>query len=783
MLCNSIYIRIVPESMASKQAGFEGEDPSNLDENLSYSSHEGEEYDAASYGSELQPPGLTHGFTMVHENCCRARYRPSTAPKSAPYNICLNKSTCRSLYGGTDHSILRGGQRAESGVYEGVYSKGGKLLCAKAGTRTTVRAMELQANASRASDRAHAASLNVCPSDPPPFSISAAEDQLTSEGDGEQILETSGANLTAKDTMFLNLLSSLCQKVDSLGKKSEAGQDGHGNQHDAQSRTNPSILRRSKEKGTKDNEAISSVAQRHDQATRTRTKAKSKAKAKHTGYEDTSLDEGEEESLNEFGSDEDTSIVEVGDEGDRGWSDYDEDGFIDCRPVRKKGSRHRHLFDYDDRRISKTNQRNRTSSRCRLYAIACGRGGVQTTGLYREEWDVVKCLVSGFSKAKFKKVKNESEGMQFIRRHFKHRNKRQPRWLERGQCHYPSISQIRCFLGLENVSEDESEGYNSETSDSDEGPRPKPKGKGRRSAVIGLDPSVGKDSELFGVDLKNVNTLEKGLAPAKLGKHTVTLFLEQIDDVTAYPRHANHRNNDGLGDFVEAVADINQQHAGRKDGARDTGWKGKSRNALGAIKTSDELGAALSYLLEEQHTILETCHGDFESILLNAQVDEDTATDIVTNSLGMRIVRDTLHSYVSLLTHLAGISNTRGWSVCASQLNHHAEKLGLLRGKYRHRIQLMGKIYIYLRDGQSKNWMSLKLQHAEITSLRAQVQGSGETGGIVHGYGCSHCKSGLHGGGRTACPWKDKPSNEAKKAASNFMLRMSDGSVAAATPN
>ena len=144
VFCNSTLLRIVPENMASKQASSGGEIPDFLDENLSYSSHEGEEYDAASFGSELEPPGLAQGYTVVHENCCRAHYKSSTAPKNAPYHICLNKSTCRSLYGGTDHSILRGGQRAEPGVYEGLYSTKGKLFCAKAGTRTTARAIELQ---------------------------------------------------------------------------------------------------------------------------------------------------------------------------------------------------------------------------------------------------------------------------------------------------------------------------------------------------------------------------------------------------------------------------------------------------------------------------------------------------------------------------------------------------------------------------------------------------------------------------------------------------------------
>ena len=86
------------------------------------------------------------------------------------------------------------------------------------------------------------------------------------------------------------------------------------------------------------------------------------------------------------------------------------------------------------------------------------------------------------------------------------------------------------------------------------------------------------------------------------------------------------------------------------------------------------------------------------------------------------------------------------------------------------------KMYIYLREGQNKNWMSLKLQSAEISSLRSQLGQQGEDGG-TQGYNCSHCKSSLHGGGKGACPWKDKSSNEAKKSAAAFMVRMASGTV------
>ena len=95
---------------------------------------------------------------MVHENCCRARYRPSRVAKDAPYYVCLNKAGCRSLAGG-NHSVLRGGHRAEPGVYEGVYRPTGKLTAANAGTKTTTASTSRLAAEKRASDRAHATTI------------------------------------------------------------------------------------------------------------------------------------------------------------------------------------------------------------------------------------------------------------------------------------------------------------------------------------------------------------------------------------------------------------------------------------------------------------------------------------------------------------------------------------------------------------------------------------------------------------------------------------------------
>ena len=90
------------------------------------------------------------------------------------------------------------------------------------------------------------------------------------------------------------------------------------------------------------------------------------------------------------------------------------------------------------------------------------------------------------------------------------------------------------------------------------------------------------------------------------------------------------------------------------------------------MKTAEDLSDALSYLLEEHHTILETFQGDLESVLLGVNAPKDVATHVAANSLALRIGRDTLQSYINLLNHLSGVNITRGWEYCESQLNHHA---------------------------------------------------------------------------------------------------------------
>ena len=98
---------------------------------------------------------------------------------------------------------------------------------------------------------------------------------------------------------------------------------------------------------------------------------------------------------------EDEEIIDEEDE--EGWSDDNKWGASKRQTSSKKGSRP----------IKK-----KTIPSSRLYAIARGRGGQRTTGLYREEWDLLEYLVSGYPNGRFKKVKSKAEGVAFIKKCF-----------------------------------------------------------------------------------------------------------------------------------------------------------------------------------------------------------------------------------------------------------------------------------------------------------------------------------------------------------------------------
>ena len=152
--------------------------------------------------------------------------------------------------------------RGKPGIYLGIYGQTGKLSAANAESLTTEEALELTRNESRASDRAHAASMKgrSLGLDIEPYSVSDAEADLTAEGG---VPHKSRDNSTDRDSQLLKLMSTLMDRLDIL----ESNTAIHQSQGPSKA-TNLSVLRRGRHRDTTDSDAISSTARKHAESTR-----------------------------------------------------------------------------------------------------------------------------------------------------------------------------------------------------------------------------------------------------------------------------------------------------------------------------------------------------------------------------------------------------------------------------------------------------------------------------------------------------------------------------------
>jgi len=477
-------------------------------------SSEGASDDGVSTGSTVQPPDLATGYCYVAESRCRASYRKHRSDPKAPYLICLGRADCRRRYGG-QHPVLRTESRAEAGLYKGVYDSNGKLLAAKSGTRTTPATLATSqaklAAEKLASDRAQASMIGglsddvslpslkdpsrgsdrdqggVQRADGFPLSISDAEDLLAPASDQTVGNKNSGSvlDLSGQNTALLKLMSSLCQKIEDLGTGIEKGNSTiiqALGESKTTPPTKPSALRAASFNNDDERAAIASTARKHATAAR---------------IEGTRKDKEEEELANDRSDDDDGWPY-----NDPDWGPYD--------PTKKPRT--------------KKSSRKKFSSRSRLYAIAKGKGGLQTIGLYREEWDTIEFLVH-VSGSRYKKVRSENEGIAFIKSFLRKKKLPKPKWMKEGTVHYPRVAALRRQFEMSDSSDSSSEGSSSSESDSSAEEQPK---KNARTAEVkaGVDGSMGRDNELFGVDVKSVTVLERGIAPKNLGKHTISLLLE-----------------------------------------------------------------------------------------------------------------------------------------------------------------------------------------------------------------------------------------------------------------
>ena len=729
-------------------------------------------------GTDLEDD-IVPGTSMVYvpEARCRAIYHGMGAKYTQNPYICMKEMPCQGKAGGLGHKnvILKRGGRGKAGYYQGAYHHG-NVFAALGDTLLTKSETETLLQTSRIADRAHANAITSLlggasnlskPPDVPAFTPSpvAPIDSLDPTGVPVKVPGVTNPPVSAPNVVpnlasggaggqaeLLQVMMNLCTTMKDMGKTQKA--------------TNAALISSMNEvKRSTLGNTLSGIL---------KTPSGQDPTPRHFNHQ-VSLDKGTDTSPSE-----------------RNTSSSSED-YHQAKPKRKTTS----IYKGSDLKESPKP----------LFAVARGKGGAISVGLYREHYDKLSFLVKGFKKGRIKEVNSAKEGVKYINSYFKDKGLTRPRWLEKRQEHYPSLKHVKRHLGETYLSSSDSSSASDSPSESssfsdssqDFASTKRHHKKSTSSRVkqstiilqaqrehIGVDPSMGKDNELFGVELKNVHALEEGLGISGIGKTTLRLFLEQMEDMTAYPRHSSTNTTEGLGELVEGLSNLRNQEQERRGGVTDTNWKNKHRNVLASITNSKDLNEVICFIQEEQHSILENCAGNMASILISSRVDNDSAIEAVATSLAYRISRDTLNFYFNLLNHVAGVSSTVGWARSKDMIIHHGNKLGQIRNKYRSRLQMIGKMYIYLRDGQSKNWTSLKLQSAQIDHLNTLVAGgtpaSGGGGGKVNDYApCAWCKTKLHGGGKPNCPWKDIPTAQAKTKAKLALVQIANPDVVAAT--
>ena len=301
------------------------------------------------------------------------------------------------------------------------------------------------------------------------------------------------------------------------------------------------------------------------------------------------------------------------------------------------------------------------------------------------------------------------------------------------------------------------------------------------ATALGKDPSTGDKNRVFNIRLNDARGLRKGLSPSQLSREGASQFTEGLSDTTTYPR------GEGTSDITEGstMLDVLNTLVNSQRGASrvqvDTAFKSTKRNVLTGIKSYEKLQELLMTFSEDMDDLINSMMGRFIDILIsNMGVNEEEARVLISVSPLYRIGVRTCELWIALLNTLVSTYHRGGWDLCARDLAYHATKLSKIRDMYSTRIQVLVGIYAYLRDGRTCSFRPQKLLAQQIDSLQSLHQKTtlaqpaetvtGETPKPRDNI-CKHCGTSLHSV-NTRCPWKSKPSGEAKKEAAKALINM-----------
>jgi Caulimovirus viroplasmin len=308
--------------------------------------------------------------------------------------------------------------------------------------------------------------------------------------------------------------------------------------------------------------------------------------------------------------------------------------------------------------------------------------------------------------------------------------------------------------------------------------------------MMGPDPSAKKDDVVFGIDLGSEEDLRNQLAPPGLNESDEKRLAKKMLDVVSLPGTLTGGSSSETSDFsLMGMALEELANSAGSEGRGDVSWRQRSRTSIRQVTDLVSLQKRLNQLVKLRDKVLNKDFLSTKSVLTRAGWPVAHATLWAHHGLHARIVRDSLENYIGLHYHLTNQAiNARsrgrdGWSYVKDDVTHHTEALESIRAMHDSRLQALCAIYAYLRDGSKASWFNSSLQvernldlYVAPVSMRTTVgsTGAGEMACTV----CPKCKTSLHGGGKSGCPWRRNTTKKAMEEAQKFMRAQAAGQVA-----
>jgi hypothetical protein len=286
--------------------------------------------------------------------------------------------------------------------------------------------------------------------------------------------------------------------------------------------------------------------------------------------------------------------------------------------------------------------------------------------------------------------------------------------------------------------------------------------------ALGPDASVGKDDEIFGQSLEIQSEVIDFLCPKGVTLDVQEELMESATDVCALP---GKLKGDDASSTMEALgatlSDMNSRNARRKNTIpRETQWQTSNRNALGRIKTYQNLLDFVGEFGKQRQQVLKNMRGRMTDSLFHSGWDIEEANLFYQAGLLPNVMRLTMEHYWELLSHLRNIAteHLEDWEAAFTHVSHHSEKLRVIRDNAATRNQMLFQNYVYLRDAVANEFHSSSLTgkftktiQDQIRSLRTTMEEAQALGTRLKDlknphYSCAHCHSEIHEGGQKACP-------------------------------